>query len=69
MWDRLLGLAWSAAYLGLYAARLPATYQHGRYAIRAGLDHPINAIGAVLGTRAIVAATLLPGRFRLAQAQ
>jgi len=32
-WDRLLGLAWSAAYIGLYAARLPATYQHGRYAI------------------------------------
>jgi len=32
-WDRLLGLVWSAAYIGLYAARLPATYQHGRYAL------------------------------------
>ncbi|MGH2621440.1 MAG: hypothetical protein ACRDHG_12850 [Anaerolineales bacterium] len=32
-WDRLLPLVWSAAYLGLYAARLPATYQHGRYAM------------------------------------
>ena len=32
-WDRLLPLVWSVAYLGLYAARLPATYQHGRYAM------------------------------------
>jgi len=32
-WDRVLPLLWSAVYLGLYAARLPATYQHGRYAM------------------------------------
>ncbi len=32
-WDRLLPLVWSAAFIGLYAVRLPATYQHGRYAM------------------------------------
>jgi hypothetical protein len=29
------GLLWLAGYLGLYAIRLPATYQHGRYIIPA----------------------------------
>jgi hypothetical protein len=30
-WPRLLPIAWIAAHLAVYAARLPATYQHGRY--------------------------------------
>lgn len=32
-WDRLLPLVWSGVFLGLYALRLPVTYQHGRYAM------------------------------------
>jgi len=31
----LVPLAWAAALIGLYAARLPAPYQHGRYVIPA----------------------------------
>jgi hypothetical protein len=32
-WSRLVPLAWALAYLGMYALRLPVTYQHGRYAM------------------------------------
>jgi len=32
-WPQLAGLAWVVAHLGLYALRLPVTYQHGRYEI------------------------------------
>jgi hypothetical protein len=32
-WIRLLPLFWVLTYLGMYAVRLPVTYQHGRYAI------------------------------------
>ncbi|MBE9479390.1 MAG: hypothetical protein IMY80_05440, partial [Chloroflexi bacterium] len=32
-WERLAPIIWAGAYLGAYAFRLPATYQHGRYAI------------------------------------
>jgi hypothetical protein len=32
-WSRLAGLMWVFIYLGMYAIRLPVTYQHGRYAI------------------------------------
>jgi len=32
-WPQLAGLVWIAAHLGLYALRLPVTYQHGRYEI------------------------------------
>lgn len=32
-WSRLAGLIWVFIYLGMYALRLPVTYQHGRYAI------------------------------------
>lgn len=34
-WERLAGALWCLGYLGLYAWRLPATYQHGRYAMPA----------------------------------
>jgi 4-amino-4-deoxy-L-arabinose transferase-like glycosyltransferase len=30
-WPQLAGLVWAVAHLGLYALRLPVTYQHGRY--------------------------------------
>jgi hypothetical protein len=30
-WLRLVPIIWAASYLGLYAWRLPVTYQHGRY--------------------------------------
>ena len=32
-WERLAPIIWAGAYIGAYAFRLPATYQHGRYAI------------------------------------
>ena len=32
-WRNLAGLLWVAAYLALYALRLPVLYQHGRYAM------------------------------------
>ncbi len=32
-WERLAPIIWTGAYIGAYALRLPATYQHGRYAI------------------------------------
>lgn len=32
-WGALAATVWLAAYLGLYAWRLPVTYQHGRYAM------------------------------------
>ncbi|MCS6836039.1 MAG: hypothetical protein NZ750_08485 [Anaerolineae bacterium] len=34
-WACLLPLAWTIALVGLYAARLPAAYQHGRYVMPA----------------------------------
>jgi arabinofuranosyltransferase len=32
-WPQLAGPVWAVAHLGLYALRLPVTYQHGRYEI------------------------------------
>jgi hypothetical protein len=32
-WGRFAPLIWILAYLGVYALRLPVTYQHGRYAM------------------------------------
>ena len=32
-WERLAPILWTGAYIGAYALRLPATYQHGRYSI------------------------------------
>ncbi|GAB4499787.1 MAG: hypothetical protein OHK0052_15240 [Anaerolineales bacterium] len=34
-WAGLTGLAWVLGYLGVFALRLPVTYQHGRYAMPA----------------------------------
>lgn len=45
-WGVLAGLAWWLGYLGLYAWRLPVTYQHGRYLIPA---MPIYLIWGLLG--------------------
>jgi hypothetical protein len=36
-WGLLAGMAWFLGYIGLYAWRLPVTYQHGRYIIPAML--------------------------------
>jgi hypothetical protein len=68
-WDRLLGFGWTFIHLGGYALRLPATYQHGRYAmpvlpIWIGLA-AVGMLGAVrrssgrLGTRVLSQAWLL----------
>jgi hypothetical protein len=32
-WVSLSGILWAFGYIGLYAVRLPVTYQHGRYVI------------------------------------
>lgn len=32
-WHKIAPLIWVLAYLGIYAIRLPVTYQHGRYAM------------------------------------
>ncbi len=42
-WAVLLPLGWAAAFLGLYALRLPVTYQHGRYVM------PVIPVLAVFG--------------------
>jgi F0F1-type ATP synthase membrane subunit c/vacuolar-type H+-ATPase subunit K len=34
-WGALAALLWAVGFLGLYALRLPVTYQHGRYVIPA----------------------------------
>lgn len=34
-WNTLAAMLWLAAYLGMYAWRLPVTYQHGRYVMPA----------------------------------
>jgi hypothetical protein len=33
MWARLLPVVWLVAHMAVYAARLPVTYQHGRYLV------------------------------------
>ncbi|MDD5370229.1 MAG: hypothetical protein PHQ40_14195 [Anaerolineaceae bacterium] len=45
-WASLAGILWSVGYLGMYAWRLPVTYQHGRYLIP-GL--PILIIWSIIG--------------------
>jgi hypothetical protein len=47
-WVQLSGLAWFFGYIGLYAWRLPVTYQHGRYII------PAIPLGLVFGTAGIL---------------
>lgn len=46
-WAALLPLAWVTVHLALYAARLPVTYQHARYAI------PVIPPLVVLGVRGL----------------
>jgi hypothetical protein len=46
-WSRLAGLIWVLVYLGMYAVRLPVTYQHGRYAI------PVIPVMIVFGVEGI----------------
>jgi arabinofuranosyltransferase len=42
-YDRLAPIIWIICYFGVYALRLPVTYQHGRYLI------PVLPVGIVLG--------------------
>lgn len=51
VWLYVVPLVWAVALVGLYAARLPATYQHGRYVMPA-LPHLI--VMGVPGTVLIV---------------
>lgn len=46
-WPRLAPAVWAVAYLVLYAARLPVTYQHGRYQV------PIVPVVLLLGWQGI----------------
>jgi hypothetical protein len=48
-----LGLAWCAVALGLYAWRLPVTYQHGRYVM------PVIPLLLVYGTAGLLSAGML----------
>lgn len=50
-WVRLLPLVWSAGLIALYAAQLPAAYQHGRYVIPA---LPALLVAGVVGTAQLV---------------
>ncbi len=47
-WSRLAPVAWALAYLGIFALRLPAVYQHGRYTMP---TIPILTIIGLLGLR------------------
>ena len=50
-WTRLAPLAWTIAHLGLYALRLPVTYQHGRYEMPV---IPVLIVFGVGGTAALL---------------
>jgi arabinofuranosyltransferase len=59
-WPHLLGLFWAVLYLGLYAWRLPVSYQHGRYLI------PMMAVYFIWGFAGLMnwVQTDAPGLFR-----
>ncbi len=50
-WARVAGGLWLIGFIGLYAIRLPVTYQHGRYMIPA---IPVLVIWGLAGTAALV---------------
>ena len=47
-WEAIAAFIWMAGYIGLYAWRLPVTYQHGRYII------PAMPIGFIFGLAGLV---------------
>jgi len=49
-WARLAPLLWWLIFLGVYAVRLPVTYQHGRYAMAAIPVFMVLGLEALLGT-------------------
>jgi len=51
-WASLSPILWALLYLGIFAARLPVTYQHGRYQI------PLLPVVVVLGWEGIYLATM-----------
>lgn len=49
-WAGLTGLVWVLGYLGIFALRLPVTYQHGRYAMPAmAVFWVFGALGCLFG--------------------
>jgi hypothetical protein len=50
-WASLSPIVWALLYLGIFALRLPVTYQHGRYQI------PVLPVAVVLGWEGIYLAT------------
>jgi hypothetical protein len=61
-WVGLGGLLWLVGYLGMYALRLPVTYQHGRYVIPA---MPVFFLYGLVGLRVWFEATQSVSKFRL----
>ncbi|MBN2386754.1 MAG: hypothetical protein JXB85_07010 [Anaerolineales bacterium] len=63
LWRMLLPAVWLVGYLGLYAMRLPVTYQHGRYLI------PAMAIYFLLGLSGLIEVSerKLPGSLWMVQ--
>ena len=59
-WAKLSGILWLFGMIGLYAVRLPVTYQHGRYLIPVV---PVLLIWGLAGTAALVGGKP-PGRLR-----
>jgi len=59
-WARVAGGLWLIGFIGLYAVRLPVTYQHGRYMIPA---IPVLVLWGLAGTAALVGGKQ-PGRLR-----
>jgi len=52
-WEAVTAFIWMAGYIGLYAWRLPVTYQHGRYII------PAMPIGLLFGLSGLIKAAEL----------
>ena len=52
-WEAVTAFIWMAGYIGLYAWRLPVTYQHGRYII------PAMPIGLIFGLSGLIKAAEL----------
>ncbi len=59
--QRILMIVWLFGYIGMYAWRLPVTYQHGRYLIPA---MPIYFIASIIGCYLIWEKINQPGKLR-----
>ncbi|HLE50820.1 MAG TPA: hypothetical protein VI755_02085 [Anaerolineales bacterium] len=61
-WGRLGSVLWVAGYLGIYAWRLPVTYQHGRYIIPA---LPVFVLWGFVGLADLLHQESITGRWRI----